>query len=197
VTVLDADMRVLVWNRRAEDLWGLRQEETVGQHFLNLDIGLPTGQFRSLIRSTLAGEAGPHEMVLPAVNRRGRTIMVRVAGSPLSGADGAATGAILLMEQDGIAQFDERGGDKTGAGGRGNVHGRRSQHRDGLNATHNILRNEPLHRPLRTRNDRCLGAGRQSMSSLNPNSNHDLKRKVAANSRAIPGRQVAGVCGVS
>jgi hypothetical protein len=30
----------------------------------------------------LAGEAGPHEMVLPAVNRRGRTITVRVAGSP-------------------------------------------------------------------------------------------------------------------
>ena len=101
VTVLDADMRVLVWNRRAEDLWGLRQEESVGQHFLNLDIGLPTGQLRPLIRRALAGEAGPHEMVLPAVNRRGRTILIRVAGSSLSGADGSATGAILLMEQDG------------------------------------------------------------------------------------------------
>lgn len=101
VAVLDPDMRVLVWNRRAEDLWGLRQEEIVGQHFLNLDIGLPTGQLRPLIRRALAGEAGPHEMVLPAVNRRGRTILIRVAGSSLSGADGSATGAILLMEQDG------------------------------------------------------------------------------------------------
>ena len=106
VTVLDADMRVLVWNRHAEDLWGLRQEEIIGQHFLNLDIGLPTGQLRSLIRRTLAGEAGPHEMVLAAVNRRGRMIMVRVAGSSLSGADGSAAGAILLMEQDGNAQPD-------------------------------------------------------------------------------------------
>jgi two-component system, chemotaxis family, CheB/CheR fusion protein len=104
VTVLDTDMRVLVWNRRAEDLWGLRQEEIVGEHFLNLDIGLPTGQLRSLIRRTLSGEAGPHEVILPAVNRRGRTIQVRVAGSPLSGADGLATGAILLMEHDGNVQ---------------------------------------------------------------------------------------------
>src|SRR6185312_14293506 len=108
ITVLDTDMRVLVWNRRAEDMWGLRQEETVGQHFLNLDIGLPTGRLRSLIRDTLAGETGPQEMVLPAVNRRGRTIQVRVAGSPLSGADGSAAGAILLMEDDdGSAQPDE------------------------------------------------------------------------------------------
>ena len=107
ITVLDTDMRVLVWNRRAEDMWGLRQEETVGQHFLNLDIGLPTGQLRSLIRRTLAGETGPHEVVLPAVNRRGRTILVRVAGSPLSGADGASAGAILLMEDDGGVQPDD------------------------------------------------------------------------------------------
>jgi two-component system CheB/CheR fusion protein len=106
-------MRVLVWNRRAKDLWGLRQEETVGQHFLNLDIGLPTGQLRSLIRSTLAGEAGPHEVVVPAVNRRGQTITVRVAGSPLSGVGGSTAGAILLMKQDGIVQSDEGGAEKA------------------------------------------------------------------------------------
>jgi two-component system, chemotaxis family, CheB/CheR fusion protein len=100
VAVLDGDMRVLIWNRHAEDLWGLRQDEIVGQHFLNLDIGLPTQQLRPLIRSTLARQAGPHEMVLSAVNRRGRPIQVRVAGSPLDRADGKASGAILLMEQD-------------------------------------------------------------------------------------------------
>ncbi|MBV9314381.1 MAG: PAS domain S-box protein [Pseudonocardia sp.] len=107
VAVLDGDMRVLVWNRHAEDLWGLRQEETVGQHFLNLDIGLPTEQLCPLIRRTLAGDPGPHEMLLSAVNRRGRPIQVRVAGSPLDGVEGTASGAILLMEmeQDG-GQFD-------------------------------------------------------------------------------------------
>jgi two-component system CheB/CheR fusion protein len=106
VAVLDAEMRVLVWTRHAEDLWGLRQEETVGQHFLNLDIGLPTQELRPLIRRTLAGEIGPHETVLSAVNRRGRPILVRVAGSPLAGTDGNANGAILLMEQDGGVTAD-------------------------------------------------------------------------------------------
>jgi two-component system CheB/CheR fusion protein len=100
VAVLDAEMRVLVWTRHAEDLWGLRQEETVGQYFLNLDIGLPTQELRPLIRRTLSGEIGPHETVLSAVNRRGRPILVRVAGSPLDNMDGKASGAILLMEQD-------------------------------------------------------------------------------------------------
>lgn len=109
VAVLDTDMRIMVWNRRAEDLWGLREDETVGQHFLNLDIGLPTQQLRPLIRRTLAGGTGPHEMVLSAVNRRGRTILVRVAGSPLNGADGATSGAILLMEDDGSVHSEETG----------------------------------------------------------------------------------------
>jgi two-component system CheB/CheR fusion protein len=106
VAVLDGDMRILVWNRHAEDLWGLRQEETVGQHFLNLDIGLPTQHLRPLIRRTLAGDVGPHEMVLSAVNRRGRAIQVRVVGSPLSSTGGNASGAILLMEQDSSTQPD-------------------------------------------------------------------------------------------
>jgi two-component system, chemotaxis family, CheB/CheR fusion protein len=108
VAVLDADMRVLVWNRRAEDLWGLRQDEIIGQHFLNLDIGLPTQQLRPLIRHALAGDIGPHEMLLPAVNRRGRPIMVRVAGSSLNNTKGTA-GAILLMEEDSSPQSDGSG----------------------------------------------------------------------------------------
>ena len=29
---------------RAEELWGLRADEVVGQHFLSLDIGLPVEQ---------------------------------------------------------------------------------------------------------------------------------------------------------
>ncbi len=91
-----------MWNRRAEALWGLRKDEIVGQHFLNLDIGLPTQELRTMIRRTLAGEGGRHELVLSAVNRRGRPILVRVVGSVLNGADGSASGAILLMEQDGL-----------------------------------------------------------------------------------------------
>ena len=52
-----ATCRCSVWNRQAEELWGLRPEEAVGQHFLNLDIGLPTDQLRPLIRRR-AGRRG-------------------------------------------------------------------------------------------------------------------------------------------
>jgi two-component system, chemotaxis family, CheB/CheR fusion protein len=107
VVVLDADMRVLAWSRSAEDLWGLRHDEVIGEHFLNLDIGLPTPQLRPIIRRILAGEATPHETVVSAVNRRGRNIQVRVATSPLNSVDGSADGAILLMEQDSGLPPDE------------------------------------------------------------------------------------------
>src|SRR5436190_15148858 len=64
VAVVNADMHVRIWNRRAEDLWGLRQDEAVGQHFLNLDIGLPTDQLRPMIRRVLGGDSDPQEIRL-------------------------------------------------------------------------------------------------------------------------------------
>ena len=55
-----------------------------GQHFLNLDIGLPVDQLRQPIRRTLAGEDGPQrELIVDAVNRRGRPVGVRVTTTPM------------------------------------------------------------------------------------------------------------------
>jgi PAS domain S-box-containing protein len=108
VAVVNRDMQVQVWNRRAEDLWGLRREEVVGQHFLNLDIGLPIEPLRPLIRSALAGEASNQEVNLAAVNRRGRGIRVRVVCSPLAGSHERVEGAIIIMELD-------HGSDRTGS----------------------------------------------------------------------------------
>jgi two-component system CheB/CheR fusion protein len=98
VVVLNTELQVRVWSRQAEELWGLRPEEAVGQHFLNLDIGLPTDRLRSLIRRTLADEDGSQEATVAAVNRRGRSIEVRVLGSGLKTATGEVTGVILTME---------------------------------------------------------------------------------------------------
>jgi two-component system CheB/CheR fusion protein len=100
VTVLNRDLQVQVWNRRAEDLWGVREEEAVGQHFLNLDIGLPTEQLRPLIRRVLSDGKGPEGTTVEAVNRRGRQIKVRVECSALPGGDGVPSGAVLVMEGD-------------------------------------------------------------------------------------------------
>jgi two-component system, chemotaxis family, CheB/CheR fusion protein len=100
VTVVNADLRVQEWNRRAEDLWGLRREEAVGQHFLNLDIGLPTGKLRPLIRHVLSDGGDPQELHVAAVNRRGRSITVRVVCSALAGDGGPVGGAILVMDEE-------------------------------------------------------------------------------------------------
>ncbi|NUT55004.1 MAG: chemotaxis protein CheR, partial [Thermoleophilia bacterium] len=44
VGVIDREQRVQVWNRHAEDLWGVRADEALDQHLQALDIGLPTEQ---------------------------------------------------------------------------------------------------------------------------------------------------------
>jgi two-component system CheB/CheR fusion protein len=109
VVVLNPELHVRVWNRQAQELWGLRPDEVLGQHFLNLDIGLPTDQLRSLIRRTLAGEGGPQEETVDAVNRRGRSIEVRVLGSALTrGAETA--GIILTMENVDDRPVDDAAG---------------------------------------------------------------------------------------
>jgi two-component system, chemotaxis family, CheB/CheR fusion protein len=99
VVVVDRDLRVIAWNHRAEDLWGLRADEVSGQNFLNLDIGLPTGELRAGIRACLSGESEYTDIVVTATNRRGRTLSCRVTGSPLVGADKEIRGVILLMDE--------------------------------------------------------------------------------------------------
>jgi two-component system, chemotaxis family, CheB/CheR fusion protein len=105
VAVIDADLRIRMWNRRAEDLWGLRADEVIGQHFLNLDIGLPFEQLRPLLRRALGVDATSGEVAIEAVNRRGRTVLVRVACTPLGSSNGtpAGDGAIVVMETAGSA----------------------------------------------------------------------------------------------
>jgi two-component system, chemotaxis family, CheB/CheR fusion protein len=106
VAVVDPDFRVLVWNRRAEDMWGLRAEEVEGTHFLSLDIGLPVDQLRQPIRNALVtGDGAVQEMVVPATTRRGRKTQCRVVCAPLVGRDGTGPeGVIVLMEEVGAQE---------------------------------------------------------------------------------------------
>ena len=97
--VVNQNLNVLVWNRRAEDLWGLRADEVQGRALLNLDIGLPVAQLRDVVRPCLAGELDHQEIVLDAVNRRGKKIKCRITCSPLVSPAKKREGAILLMEE--------------------------------------------------------------------------------------------------
>ena len=99
VVVVNRELMVQVWNRQAEDLWGLREDETVGQHFLNLDSGMPVDQLKSLVRSVVNDGSDGVEESLTAVNRRGRTVELRVTVTPLVSDGAEPSGALLLMEQ--------------------------------------------------------------------------------------------------
>jgi two-component system CheB/CheR fusion protein len=98
VIVVDRDLRVQVWNRTSEDLWGVRQEEAVGEHLLNLDVGLPAQELKSLVRKVLADGETPAEITLEAVNRRGRTVTLRITVDPLRGGTNGSSGALLLLD---------------------------------------------------------------------------------------------------
>ena len=99
VIVLDRVLKVVVWNRRAEDLWGLRSDEVVGQPFLGLDMGLPTENLTRPIRSVLSGTGDQEPVVLDAVNRRGKKFRCLVRFAPLTGADRQREGVILFLDE--------------------------------------------------------------------------------------------------
>jgi two-component system CheB/CheR fusion protein len=99
VIVLDRELRVEAWNNAARDLWGLRSDEVNGQHFLNLDIGLPLEPLRTPVRSVLAGD-GQEPFQIDAVNRRGRPIDVTVRIAPLSSSTGEVLGVIMMMDAE-------------------------------------------------------------------------------------------------
>jgi two-component system, chemotaxis family, CheB/CheR fusion protein len=98
VAVLDTDLKILVWNRGAEELWGLREPEVRGKHILGLDIGLPTERLKQPIRSCLTGAKDRVDLELDAINRRGRAIHVRVSIVPLRSRSQSIHGVVLLME---------------------------------------------------------------------------------------------------
>ena len=97
VVVLDPEMQVQAWNRQAEELWGLRSAEVLGQHFLNLDIGFPVDALRPAIRACLSGQSEHEVLTRPAVNRRGRQIDCSASVSTLS-TDQGPKGVLVLMD---------------------------------------------------------------------------------------------------
>jgi len=80
----------------AEDLWGLRQDEAIGQHLLALDIGLPLEHLQPTLKAVLAAQPGA-EVELAAVNRRGKSVRVRVGATPLAEGRAEPTGSVLVM----------------------------------------------------------------------------------------------------
>jgi two-component system CheB/CheR fusion protein len=99
VIVLDRDLVVQVWTRQAHELWGLRADETVGEHLLNIDSGLPTAELHPWLRSVITGQQTAFVgRRLRAVNRRGRSVDLRVTVTALQTDSELPAGALILME---------------------------------------------------------------------------------------------------
>jgi two-component system CheB/CheR fusion protein len=99
VVVVDPQYSILTWNTEAENMWGLRSDEVLGEFLFTLDIGLPVDQLREPIRRCLIDKIDREELIVEAINRRGRTIQCRVSFNPLIGFDQNRQGVILLMEE--------------------------------------------------------------------------------------------------
>lgn len=98
MVVVDREMKVILWNRGCEELWGLRADETTGTMLTALDIGLPLDAVRPLIGNAFVDPDGSGEVVVDAVNRRGRPARVRVTCTSFRGNEGTVGGALLLMD---------------------------------------------------------------------------------------------------
>ncbi len=100
VVVVNRDLVVQVWSYQAEELWGLRERETVGQELLSLDCGLPVQALRPWLVEVLHGSGarvrGQH---LRALNRRGRTVDLRVSVTAMTTGARDPGGALLLFEE--------------------------------------------------------------------------------------------------
>lgn len=98
MAVVDREMKVILWNRECEELWGPRADETIGARLSSLDIGLPLEGVRSLIGNAFVDPESSGEVVVDAVNRRGRPTRVRVTCTAFRSGEKTDGGALLLME---------------------------------------------------------------------------------------------------
>lgn len=95
MVVIDKSFNILIWNHLLEDLWGLRTEEVINKSLFSLDIGLPVDKLQSPIRDFLFGKKQFQEMILDAINRRGKPIKCYIAITPLIDKD--IEGVVLIM----------------------------------------------------------------------------------------------------
>ncbi len=101
VVVLGPDLRIRVWNGESEEMWGLAEHEVKGKLLQDLDIGLPVDRIGDLIRGRLMGNDEP-DVVVEAIDRRGRSIRCRVSCSRLGSSREEAGGVVLVIRDETI-----------------------------------------------------------------------------------------------
>jgi two-component system CheB/CheR fusion protein len=101
VAVVDRENKIQLWNGNSQDLWGLREDEAAGEDLLGLDIGLPLEKLRGPLLAAISTAAESSDLLLDAVNRRGRAFSCEVRVMPLFSASRGHFGGIVLMREVG------------------------------------------------------------------------------------------------
>ena len=99
VAVVDRDLSIKVWSRKSEDLWGVRQDEVIGEALLEQDIGLPVAPLAEAIRACFDRSSEREELLLQAINRRGKPIQCHVTCTPLMRGRSEIAAVVVLMEE--------------------------------------------------------------------------------------------------
>ena len=102
--VVDRDMRVSIWNHVSEQMWGVSEAEAAGQPLQGLDIGLPIKELRPLVGSAFVDPGYSGAAELDAINRRGRTVRIRVRCTAFRSRGGDIRGAMMMVETIGSAE---------------------------------------------------------------------------------------------
>jgi PAS domain S-box-containing protein len=97
IAVVDRNDRVVRWNRRLEELYGIRHENAVGRR---LDQLFDSGFFEVFSSAKREHPEGAAFYRVPLSTRHdpARRILVNVATTPLRDSDGAIAGTILIVE---------------------------------------------------------------------------------------------------
>ncbi len=98
IVLVNRELMIERWNRRAADLWGLREDEVLGRNLMRLDIGLPVDELLEPVRAAVAEEPEASDLTLAARDRRGGSIRCRVTIHSRVRTHGEIDGAVLIME---------------------------------------------------------------------------------------------------
>jgi PAS domain S-box-containing protein len=97
LSVLDRNGRVVRWNRRLEDLYGIRHENAVGRALHEL-FDDPIVQMIQSTSSESPEGAAYYRVPLTTRHAPERRLLVNVAATPLRDANGAVSGTIVIVE---------------------------------------------------------------------------------------------------
>jgi len=96
LAVLNRENRVIRWNRRLEELYGVRHEDAVGKRLSELFDPM----FMDVLASRREAAEGTafYRVPLPTRHDTSRRLLVNVATTPLRDSDGAIAGTIMVIE---------------------------------------------------------------------------------------------------